>query len=100
MYPRAPKALIALLATAAALAAAGPGTAPAGAATGGCEFPASFFCQPLAADAPIDADSPAFVNELRNMAFGVAPHTAFDCRHAAMTDDTTQWTDDERQFCQ
>ncbi len=99
MYPRRPIALIALAAAAAALAAAGPGAAPARAAAGDCYFPSSFFCRPLAPDAPIDPDSAALVAELRNMAYGVAPHTPFDCRRAVMTDET-QWTDDERRFCQ
>ena len=99
MYPRGPTAVIAVLVAAAALLGGGPGAAPAGAADG-CYFPSSFFCQPLAGDAPIDPDSAAFVTELRNMAYGVDPHTDFDCRHAVMTDNTAQWTDDERRYCQ
>jgi hypothetical protein len=99
VYLRGPTVLIALLATSAALLA-GPGAAPASAAADDCHFPSSFFCQPLAPDAPIDPDSAAFVAELRNMAFGLAPQTPFDCRHAVMTDDMAQWTDDERRFCQ
>jgi hypothetical protein len=100
MYARRPTVLIALAAAAAVLATAGPGAAPASAATGDCSFPSSFFCQPLAADAPIDPDSAAFVTEIRNMAYGVDPHTQFDCRHAVQTDNTALWTADEQRFCQ
>ncbi|MDX6583384.1 MAG: hypothetical protein QOI10_2568 [Solirubrobacterales bacterium] len=100
MSPRGATALIALLVAAAALLAAGPGAAPANAAADGCYFPSTFFCQSLATDAAIDPDSATFVSEVRNMAYGVDPHTHFDCRHAVMTDNTAQWTGDEQRYCQ
>jgi hypothetical protein len=100
MHAGRPTAVIAVLVAAATLLGAGSGAAPAGAAAGDCSFPSSFFCKPLAADAPIDPDSAAFVTEIRNMAYGVDPHTSFDCRHAVLTDNTAQWTDDERRYCQ
>jgi len=64
-----------------------------------CYFPASFFCQELSPKVPLDPQSPAMVQELRNMAFGVPPSTSFDCRHAVMTQ-PTYWTQAEKENCQ
>jgi hypothetical protein len=51
----------------------GSAASRADAAADACYFPSSFFCQRLAPDAPIDPDSAAMVNEVRNMADGLAP---------------------------
>lgn len=61
-------------------------------------FPASFFRKRLTRKAPLDPQSNALVAQLRNMAFGVAPNTAYDCRHAVMTP-KPQWTAEEAQNC-
>ena len=100
MYPRKPRALIGLLAACTTVLATGADAAPASAVTDGCRFPSSFFCQPLAPDAPIDPHGAALVTELRNMAYGVDPHNPFDCRRAVLTDNTARWTEDEQRYCQ
>jgi hypothetical protein len=71
-----PKGTVALsvLVTACCLLPAGSAAVPpARAAVEGCYFPSSFFCEPLAPNAPIDPDSAAMVAEVRNMAQGLGP---------------------------
>jgi hypothetical protein len=66
--------VLAALITACFLLPAGSGRSQgAGAASQGCYFPSSFFCQRLAPDAPIDPGSAAMVAEIRNMANGRGP---------------------------
>lgn len=61
-------------------------------------FPGSFFTHRLPDDAVIDRGSAELVREVRNMAFGVAPSTVFNCRHAVMNDPST-WTAEESANC-
>jgi hypothetical protein len=61
-------------------------------------LPSSFFDQRLSPDAPLDPQSAEMVTQLRNMAYGVNPTTAYDCSQAVMTSPSV-WTPEEQQNC-
>jgi hypothetical protein len=62
-------------------------------------FPSSFFTKPLPEDTVIDRESDELVRQLRNLAFGVAPQTQINCRHA-VTSPAEEWTPAEQASCQ
>jgi hypothetical protein len=63
-----------------------------------CYFPSSFFCQKVT-KAKVDPASSAMVRQLRNMSYGVDPHSSFDCARAVSTDNPLKWTAEEILYC-
>src|SRR5439155_17017135 len=61
-------------------------------------FPSSTFVQPIPANAPLDPQSAGMVEQLTDMAFGVAPTENYNCRHATYTP-SINWNSAEEAYC-
>jgi Bacterial Ig domain len=68
-------------------------------------FPASFFSQPIPADAPLDPQSAQMSTQLMDMAMGAAPNVTYNCRRSTYLGRApgqggpSAWTDSEANYC-